>query len=275
MRFTAYLFVILLFLTACSRKGNDIADEEIAPTDSVVLADTTDSVEVKEVPVPKAADLMFDDFIYNFMSNKSFQNSRVKFPLSYTAHGETRKIEKKQWTFDSIYANQDIFLMIFPNESALEKRNTEKTTSVEVQELDFTRNNIKQYNFNKDEGRWTLSSIQENHLDKAPNREFLQFYQKFASDSIYREQHIHNPFTLVFQDEDTFEPVQGIASPEQWCIYAPELPHKKITNVNYNQDIKDPTKVVLMIGTQNGSMSSILTFRQQNGEWKLIKLENN
>ena len=275
MKRTVYLFVFLLLLSACVKKGQDITEEETVAPDSVAIVDTIDTLEAEEVLVPKAADLVFNDFIDNFMSSRSFQRNRVKFPLEYDAFGQKAYVQKSQWKFDSLYAGQDVFLMLFANEKALENRNSDATDKVEVQALDFNKDRLKQYNFSKNEGLWTLSSIKEERLEDMPANNFFRFYKQFASDSIYRQGHIHDPFTLIFQDEDTYQQVQGVASPEQWNIYAPELPAGKVTNLNFSQSLSGLSKVVLMIGTQQGAMSSILTFRQQNGEWKLIKLENN
>ena len=275
MKKTTTLLIFTVLLSACTKKGTDILPPEETPNDTIALADTVDSIEVNEAPVPKAADLVFNDFIDNFMNSKSFQTKRVNFPLEYDAFGEKTLVQKKQWQFDSLYANQEVFLMLFPNETALENRNTVNDGRVEVQQFNFSQDLLKQYSFSKAEGLWKLSSIKEEKIEDNPNHEFFSFYKQFASDSIFRQSHIQDPFTLIFQDDDTFSPVEGVASPEQWSAYAPELPVNQVTNVNFNQTLSDMSKVVLMLGTQNGSMSSTLTFRRKEGEWKLVKLENN
>lgn len=79
------LMVIGLLFSACQgQKSGDTEEGETA--DSTQQADTTamtldEEVAAEDSPMPKAADEMFDDFIFNFAANKKLQSSRIKFPL--------------------------------------------------------------------------------------------------------------------------------------------------------------------------------------------------
>ena len=78
-------FVVGLLFSACQgqKSGNNETEQS---TDSIQAADTTtmtvqEEVASEETPMPKAADELFDDFIFNFAANRTLQASRIKFPL--------------------------------------------------------------------------------------------------------------------------------------------------------------------------------------------------
>ena len=60
--------------------------------DSAVARDTvkTDSAEnlIAQASMPKSADELFDDFIFNFAANKKLQYKRIHFPLSVYRNGK-------------------------------------------------------------------------------------------------------------------------------------------------------------------------------------------
>ena len=83
-----FLFVFLvavLLLSACQGQKSG-GNEEETTADTIQKADTTASTLEEEVaseqtPMPRAADELFDDFIFNFAANRKLQFSRIKFPL--------------------------------------------------------------------------------------------------------------------------------------------------------------------------------------------------
>ena len=81
-----YLIAISALLTLFSScGGNKTKNTDDAVADSLEVRDTmaTDSLteEISEMPMPKAADELFDDFVFNFAANKRLQMERIKFPL--------------------------------------------------------------------------------------------------------------------------------------------------------------------------------------------------
>ena len=99
-RFFIAIFAMVLMMFSCT--GNKTNQTEDVSADSVADSiDTTDvdSMEmlITETPMPRAADAMFDDFLFNFLANKKLQKERVVFPLRVTENGKTTKIEKADW----------------------------------------------------------------------------------------------------------------------------------------------------------------------------------
>ena len=116
-------------LAACSGEKRETAPEKEASRDTAAMempADTADDVAV--LP-PRAADKLFDDFIYAFMKNDRFQRDRIKFPLANYVDGRNRPIAEKQWKHDYMYSRDDIYTMIFDDEAALD---AEKDTAVQL-----------------------------------------------------------------------------------------------------------------------------------------------
>ena len=68
--------------TGCTDKKPTTADS--TRTDTIVgdtaTRDTLESI-IEEQPMPKAADELFDDFVFNFAANRKLQFARIKFPL--------------------------------------------------------------------------------------------------------------------------------------------------------------------------------------------------
>ena len=103
----AFIFACSLCVTnsSCNDKKMDGADSLASDSTLVdtTAADSTDEI-IAETPMPKAADELFDDFIFNFAANKKLQMKRICFPLPVYKNGKlTKEIEKGKW-IEAIFA---------------------------------------------------------------------------------------------------------------------------------------------------------------------------
>ena len=78
--------VMVLILTCCKDLKPQKSDDSTLDEDSLELADSLTGEEsmdelISEAPMPVAAEELFDDFLFNFASNKRLQMERVKFPI--------------------------------------------------------------------------------------------------------------------------------------------------------------------------------------------------
>ena len=96
-----------VLLIACGGNKTGVT-EEVAPADSA--QERTDSAAndsitdlLANIPMPKAADELFDDFIFNFAANKKLQMERILFPLKTTKNGQEGKIEKGEWKMERYF----------------------------------------------------------------------------------------------------------------------------------------------------------------------------
>ncbi len=118
------LFFIMAFIVACSLcvTNSSCNDKKVDGADSMATdstlvdttaADSTDEI-IAETPMPKAADELFDDFIFNFAANKKLQMKRICFPLPVYKNGKlTKEIEKGKWKMEHFFMRQGYYTLIF------------------------------------------------------------------------------------------------------------------------------------------------------------------
>lgn len=267
-------FIICCWNTGCTEKAKTTADTIIAdslPADTIV-ADTLEEL-IAETPLPKAADELFDDFIFNFASNQKVQLSRVAFPLSIDNYGRAAEIEKDNWQMDHFFMTQGYYTIIFDNEKQMLQGKSTKVDTVTIEKIFLEQKSIKQYFFHRKQGVWTLAGIRHQHLKDNPNAQFLTFYEKFATDSAYQNNHLSELITFTGPDpDDDFSNVTGTLEAEQWPSFAPELPHGFIYNIIYGRSQPhSKERIFVLRGIANG-LETELTFALQGNEWMLTKL---
>ena len=94
------------------------------PADSV--ADSTDVADVDtmellitETPMPRAADAMFDDFLFNFLANKRLQKERIVFPLRIFKDNKVEQVEKSQWKMEHLFMRQGYYSLLFNDDKQM------------------------------------------------------------------------------------------------------------------------------------------------------------
>ena len=90
---------VLALTTACGSRQTTASDEDVTD-DSIATADSmaTDSLKVYgDGAMPKAADELFDDFVFNFTASKKLQLERVQFPLPMVNGDKKTLLSKNQW----------------------------------------------------------------------------------------------------------------------------------------------------------------------------------
>ena len=271
MRLIAFSLMMLVFLVACNKTKTSEPEQKVV--DSVIV--NKDSVATDSVAAPpKAADGLFDDFIYSFMRNSRFQRERIKFPLAHIVDGVNTPIQAKDWKFDHLYKNQDVYTLIFDDQRSVKAEKDTTLHHVVVEWVYLNKRRVKQYVFDKAEGQWRLTSIDEHSMDKNINSDFYAFYRQFSVSLSYQEKHILNPFRFKTYDYDNFQNIEGLLDVNQWPDYRPHLPSGTITNINYGQSYGNANRRVLMICSQSGGMGCSLTFVRKGKKWMLEKLEN-
>jgi len=275
-RFWFVFSVVVLLFSAC--QGNKTGNSEVEETaDSTQQADTVaTSLEeeiAEDVPVPKAADELFDDFIFNFAANRTLQSSRIKFPLLIKRGDEVSYLKKGEWQMEYFFMKQDFYTLLFDSEKEME---TVKETNIEhatVEKIYLHSKTVKQYVFDRVNGLWILQQVIHMPLSESRNASFLEFYEQFASSPEYQAKHLMDNVKFVGPDpDDDFSQMEGVITPDTWEAFAPELPSGMIYNIVYGQPQKETgRKVFVLRGIANG-MEMELTFKHEGGKWKLEKL---
>lgn len=283
MKKLSFLSVLLAVLTVVCFTSVGCSDKKPAQVhdstsvDSVITdTQTVDSTEklIEETPMPKAADELFDDFVFNFAANRKLQMKRVHFPLPvYHNDKLVKSIGKRAWKMEHFFMHQDYYTLIFDNQKQM---NLVKDTAIDhvvIEKVFYAKKKVQQFLFNRINGEWMMTSINYKPMYSNMNASFLKFYGRFATDSAFQAKHLHNPVKFVGPDpDDDFSTMSGDIEPETWPAFAPQLPHGMIYNIIYGQKYAESNQKIFVIrGIANG-METILTFKRVHGKWMLTKL---
>ena len=135
---------------------------------------------------------------------------------------------------------------------------------------------VKKYYFERKRGMWMLEAINLRHIEEGEGENFVDFYTRFVTDSLYQSEHIANPLQFVTIDpDDEFAILETTLDVNQWYAFRPSLPADKLSNINYGQKNEDNsnTKILKVNGIGNG-YSNVFYFRRRGGEWKMYKYED-
>lgn len=283
MKKLSFLSVLLAVLTVvcftsvgCSDKKPALVHDSTSVDSVVADTQTVDSTEklIEETPMPKAADELFDDFVFNFAANRKLQMKRVHFPLPvYHNDKLVKSIGKRAWKMEHFFMHQDYYTLIFDNQKQMNLVKDTAINHVVVEKVFYAKKTVQQFLFNRINGEWMMTSINYKPMYSNMNASFLKFYGHFATDSTFQAEHLHNPVKFVGPDpDDDFSTMSGDIEPETWPAFAPQLPHGMIYNIIYGQKYAESNQKIFVIrGIANG-METILTFKRIHGKWMLIKL---
>lgn len=270
---------VFVFLASCgNRKANiDPFASLTYEVDSVRHhADSASYAKLPEEPVPTEVDESFDDFVYNFASDDALQRQRIKFPLSYYKEDEKISIGKKAWKHDALFTKQHYYTLLFDREEDMELVGDTSLTSVQVEWFFMKKRMLKRYYFERIKGAWILEAINLRPVKEDEGTDFIDFFSRFASDSLFQSHHVVDPLVFVTPDpDDDFSILETTIGRNQWFAFKPELPTDRLSNINYGQrnNGDSSTKILALKGIGNG-FSNILYFRRRSGEWELYKFED-
>lgn len=271
--------ILLGMLGSCNNKKNNI-DPFAAITQEVDSirhqADSIPEDKLPEEPHPTQADESFDDFIYNFASDDALQRQRVKFPLPYYNGDKKVNIDEQHWKHDDLFTKQNYYTLLFDKEEDMDLVEDTLLTSVQVEWIFVKTRMMKRYYFERIKGAWILEAINLRPIERNDNENFVEFFGRFATDSLFQSQRVKKPLAFVTSDpDDDFSILETSLDINQWFAFKPELPSERLSNINYGQrnDDNSTTKILALKGIGNG-FSNILYFRRKAGEWELYKFED-
>ncbi len=272
-------FFILVVLASCG--GRRTKMDPFATITGMVdsaghRADTLRQTEVKEESGPLEADELFDDFIFNYASDDTLQRQRTVFPLPYYNEDTSSKIEERFWKHDYLFTRQNYYTLLFDNESDMDMVGDTALKSVQVEWIYLKTRMVKKYYFERRERMWMLEAINLRGIEEGEGENFVDFYTRFVTDSVYQSRHIADPLQFVTIDpDDEFAILETTLDVNQWYAFRPALPVDKLSNINYGQKNEDNsnTKILKVNGIGNG-YSNVFYFRRRGGEWEMYKYED-
>lgn len=278
--FIAFLAIVFISFSSFGCTEKKSVSNDSVEVDSIIEPDTMeDSVDniIAQSPMPKAADELFDDFIFNFAANRKLQFKRIQFPLPVCRDGKvSSKMGKKQWKMDYFFMKQEYYTLIFDSRKQMGIVKDTSVNHVELQKVVFQDDVIKQYNFDRVNGQFMLTSIGFQPIEQNVNGSFLKFYHRFANDEQYQIESLDDLVTFTAPDpDDDFSSITGSITPQQWPSFKPFLiPDGNIFNIIYGQKYeKNHTKVFIVRGIATDLEISMI-FQKKKGQWILTKFNN-
>jgi hypothetical protein len=270
-----FLFIfVLVCISSCTGSKTQKVEDSADSVDSVpAIPDSTERV-ISETPMPKAADELFDDFFFNFAANSKLQYKRILFPLHVNNGKDSVMLQKSQWKMNHFFMRQDYYTLIFDNEKQMDIVKDTTVNHVIVEKISLRKNNVKQYIFNRINGEWMMTRVNNEAMYQSTNASFLKFYQRFVVDTAFQVRSLVGQVKFIGPDpDDDFSRLEGMITPDTWFGFCPELPSGVIYNIIYGQEYKESNKKIFVKrGIANG-LEIELTFRKLKGKWKLVKLE--
>lgn len=271
-------FFCLTLLVACGGNKTNTTEEEI-PADTImsaadsIAADEAANDPLANLPLPKAADELFDDFLYNFAASRKLQMERVMFPLKKVNGNKVEKIDRDHWRMERYFMRQQYYTLLFDSEKHMEVVKDTSVNHAVVEMIYFNTGAVVQHIFDRLRGAWMLTSINTIPISGSNNASFLEFYSRFSTDKEFQEESLSETIQFEGPDpDDDFARMEGVITPDTWEAFAPELPQKMIYNIIYGQPRPEGNrKVFVLRGIANG-MELEMTFVRKNDTWKLTKL---
>jgi hypothetical protein len=276
------VFVVFLASLAMLFVGTGCTDKKTTSDVSVsvdtMLTDTlgTDSMEalIEEEPMPKAADELFDDFIFNFAANRRLQSERTDYPVNVDTYGKLSKVEKSKWGMEHFFMRQGYYTLVFNSASQLDVVKDTAISSVYVEKISFAKRKVTRWQFNRVLGLWKMQGVRIMALTKHEDASFLRFYNNFVTNPDIQSVSIAESVSFSGPDpEDDFSRMTGELMAEQVPAFLPWMPSGTLYNIHYGDQPYKPsnTRIFVVRGIANG-MESELTFQKKSGGWMLTKL---
>ncbi len=280
MKRLSFIAIALALLTlSCGGRQaaapTDTASAETVDTVATDLVEEVDTLEllIAETPMPRAADELFDDFLFNFAANRNLQSERVVFPLPTTKGGKTTYVSKGEWKMERFFMHQDYYTVLFDDQQQMELVRDTSVSLATVEKIYFNTGAVIQYQFRRVKGAWMLCEVSTEPIAQNRNASFLDFYHRFVTDSVFQAESLAQTVVFVGPDpDDDFAQMEGILTPDTWPAFAPDLPDRMIYNIVYGRQEEDSDeRIFMMRGIANG-MELEMTFRRNDGQWKLVKM---
>ncbi len=267
----------LLMLSCTGNKGQrtDIQADSLA-----VAADSIDSVAVDtleqliiDTPMPKAADELFDDFLFNFAANKRLQRERVVFPLNVRKKNKDEQIAKERWKMEHFFMRQGYYTLMFNDDQQMRLMKDTSVNRAIVERIQLRKNEVTDYVFRRIRGAWMLLEIRKTTIEDNVNASFLEFYRHFVTDSAFQVKSLNRTVDFVGPDpDDDFGMMEGVITADTWEAFAPKLPSKTIYNIVYGDPQEEgDEKIFIMRGIANG-LELELRFKKVGERWLLMKM---
>lgn len=278
--FLVGLAVVSVLVACKDGKMANVYDADGEEADDTVEAYVGDTLHLFDEPSapPVTVDVLFDDFLFGFVDDAHFQRQRIKFPLLCRDEEEEEYIGAEDWSRFNHFGEQDFYSVIYEREQDIELQKDTTLQSVDIEWISLQEDYVERFDFNRIGGKWQLTEIQKERRESTPNNDFLDFYIRFVSDSIFQREALAEPVRLLLTPEED-EEEEGVReeslSVDEWFGMKDDLPlpTEELMNIDYGQASGSQNrKTLMMCGFSNG-LQMKFRFNKDSDGWKLIEIE--
>ena len=274
-------FVTVVLLSCGGNRSNsnqedvDLLLSDSIPTDTLTKEEEELGLNEENTP---AIDGVFNDFLFAYLHSHSLRQERTTNPLPLEhSTRPTELLEDFNPEFELGFLSGEYFTTLYGNASQMyaeDDQELEEDSIVSLQRINLNDGTIRNFRFLREEGHWRLEAIREATFDDDDLNDFLNFYARFCSDSIFQSESIADPLRISIQDsEDEEGSINGIIDADQWQTFCPEVPSGIISNIRKGQNYGGHRIVLRKSGLSNG-LQEVFTFTKERAGWRLTKYEN-
>lgn len=274
------LFVVVtLFSCNNGRNSESAMDVDSTAVEESVVSDTLSEVEeeIEEADESDRLDTSFDDFMFAFTHSDRLQSKRIIWPLAYTdAEGNTRSVSSLNVASEFRFLKGDFFTVMYGDRKQVEKQKLETDDSlVIVERIDLMEEKLRNYEFKLLSGKWKLTSMRDMEFHESDIYDFLTFYARFCSDTLYQQEHVDQPLRVMVLDPEMDDAyIEGTINAEQWRSFCPDVPQGVISNIRYGVQKYRPRQMIMQKSGSSNGLQELFIFNKENNEWFLTAYEN-
>jgi len=274
------LFVVVtLFSCNNGRYSESSEDVDSISVDTSVVPDTLSEVdeEIEEADESDKLDTSFDDFMFAFTHSDRLQSKRIVWPLTFTdVDGDTRKINSFNCASEFHFLKEDFFTVLYGDRKQVESQKSVMEDSlVIVERIDLIEENLRSFEFQLIAGKWKLTSVRDIVFHESDIYDFLTFYARFSSDTLYQQAHVEQPLkVMVLDPEEDDSYIEGTINAEQWRSFCPDVPQGVISNIRYGVQKYRPKRMILQKSGSSNGLQELFYFTKEDNEWYLTRYEN-
>jgi len=273
------VMVFLFFSCHNGRISESATEVDSLEIDTCLVTDMLSEVEedIKEADEADRLDTSFDDFLFAFTHSDHFQNKRIEWPLSYTdADGVAKKISTLNSSSEFRFLKDDFFTVMYSDRKQVEEQKLKMEDSlIFVERIDLQEENLRIYEFKLLSGKWKLTSMRDIVFHESDIFDFLTFYARFSSDTLYQQSHVEEPLSVMMLDpEEDDAYIEGTINAEQWRSFCPEVPHGVISNIRYGIQNYNLKQMILQKSGSSNGLQELFFFTKEDNEWRLTTYEN-
>ena len=274
------LFVVVtLFSCNNGRNSESAMDADSTAVEESVVSDTLSEVEeeIEEADESDRLDTSFDDFMFAFTHSDRLQSKRIIWPLAYTdAEGNTRSVSSLNVASEFRFLKGDFFTVMYGDRKQVEKQKLETDDSlVIVERIDLMEEKLRNYEFKLLSGKWKLTSMRDMEFHESDIYDFLTFYARFCSDTLYQQEPVDQPLRVMVLDPEMDDAyIEGTINAEQWRSFCPDVPQGIISNIRYGVQKYRPKQMIMQKSGSSNGLQELFIFNKENNEWFLTAYEN-